>query len=149
MKEAFKEMEFLNYEYLLKEHWWSYDHDHEYKHIDHKHQLKPENKNHFKARLAMFLLWFIFRNESNGCAVSHSKVFKTFHAAPEGSKRAKHGGYYLMEPIVLFDFLKNFLDNNLQKETFKKDKQPMTKEKKKKYAKINSADYYFEAALKK
>jgi hypothetical protein len=25
----------------------------------------------------------------------------------------------------------------------------MTKEKKKKYAKINSADYYFEAALKK
>lgn len=115
MKETFKDMPFLSYEYMSKEHWWSYAEDHEYIHVEHKHLLKPEKKTHFKARLAMFLIWFIFREENCGCLVSHSKVFKTLHFAPEGSKRAKHGGYYLMENLVLIEYIEKFLENNLKK----------------------------------
>jgi broad specificity phosphatase PhoE len=159
MKEAFKEMEFLNYDYMLKEHWWSYDHDHEYKHVEHKHLLKPEKKNHFKARLAMFLIWFIFREEIYGCVVSHSKVFKELHFAPEGSKRAKHGGYYIIENDVLFEYIEKFLENNLKNEKIGKYGIFAKSEKngknyvssKSKSSKNNnySTDYYFEAALKK
>ena len=61
--------------YITKERWWlDIDKDENSKEILH-HQ--PEERELFKLRVCLFLLWIVFRREKKILIVSHSKVYKS------------------------------------------------------------------------
>ena len=157
MKTKFGEMDFLNYEFINKQKWWSYDkegneesslysHNQNYDSKDihaNKNNFKPEKDSHFRTRIAMFFLWFIFRNEKNALVVSHSKVFKALYLdnTNEKVKLAKNGCYYLLDKEVIYKFINNYI-NQIIKKKFKNEKEEKKIQEVPSHHKIHHAHYH-------
>jgi broad specificity phosphatase PhoE len=109
MKDSYQEWDHLNYKYLLKENWWSYTKDEEYK----AKNFQVEKMSLFTQRMVLFALWIILRNENNICMVSHSRVFKAL-ANPKKFSKAKHGGFYILCNNYLVEKIQVFIYNNLK-----------------------------------
>jgi bisphosphoglycerate-dependent phosphoglycerate mutase len=71
--------------------------------------IKEDSKD-FEIRILMQLIWFIFRDEKNGCLISHSKVFSFIY---KNKKKATHGGQYILDNKIILDFIADILNRFL------------------------------------
>lgn len=107
LRKIFKELD-LDYDYLLKEYWWSLEKDEDYDHKNFSENFIKEDIRQFEIRILLQLIWFIFREEKNGCLISHSKVYSSIH---KNNKKAKHGGQYVLESEDLLNFISDLISN--------------------------------------
>ena len=116
MEEVFNKIDYLNYEFMNKNYWWSYKTDEEYEKTG-EEEFIPEKSKEFKTRLGLFIIWLILREEKNICMISHSKVYKTlaYSNVSKDNKsykkqKIKHGGYFVLNNGSLLRFINNYIN---------------------------------------
>jgi broad specificity phosphatase PhoE len=91
LKENLKEHELFNFDYLVKEKWWSYEDDeiNEKEKLNRKNKYSKEVNNNLEQRLILFLYWIVLSEENSILIVSHSYVFKWLTMFRQKAKNAK------------------------------------------------------------
>lgn len=115
LKDLYKDKEFLNFDFMNKELWWTNINDEEC--CDDSHKAKETHSN-FSQRIVLLLLWLILREEQNVCVISHSKVYKVLIGKGTDEKdrkcRAKHGGFYLLDTGKVYSVVEGYIINNVK-----------------------------------
>jgi len=111
LKDAFNHIDYLNYDYILKEIWWCIEHEEDCHHTC----FSKETKLELNFRIALFLIWFILREERNAIVISHSKIYKAICGYPPSEKPIKNSQSFVIDHKIIMSNIVNMVNDVLYK----------------------------------
>ena len=111
LKDAFNHIDYLNYDYILKEIWWCIEHEEDCHHTC----FTKETTHELNFRIALFFIWFILREERNAFVISHSKIYKAICGYPPSEKPIKNSESFVIDHKIIMSNIVNMVNDLLYK----------------------------------
>jgi len=102
----------INFDFVKNEKWWSYKKE-ESDNVETNRRIEKivkEKKEHIEARLALMILWLVFRNEKNIALVAHSGLYKRLMKLGIFSRKIKNASLIELENAKLVGLLSSVLN---------------------------------------